>query len=51
MKVPSGNCACAAKLVLMGHNSLADAVADLGDPEDIGRIFAGFQQYLYQEVA
>jgi type I restriction enzyme R subunit len=33
------------------HNSIADAVADLGRPEDIGRLFAGFQKYLYQEAA
>jgi type I restriction enzyme R subunit len=30
------------------HNSIADAVADLGRPEDIGSLFAGFQKYLYQ---
>lgn len=35
-------------LRLKYHNSLADAVADLGQPDDIGRAFAGFQQYLYQ---
>ncbi len=29
------------------HNSIADAVADLGKPEEIGKVFAGFQQYLY----
>jgi type I restriction enzyme R subunit len=33
------------------HDSLADAVADLGKPEEIGRVFAGFQKYLYQEAA
>jgi len=38
-------------LRLKYHDSLADAVADLGRPEDIGRAFAGFQKYLYQEVA
>jgi len=26
-------------------------VADLGEPDEIGRVFAGFQKYLYQEVA
>ena len=29
------------------HNSIADAVADLGNPEEIGKVFAGFQKYLY----
>ncbi len=27
--------------------ALADAVADLGKPEEIGRLFAGFQNCLY----
>jgi hypothetical protein len=27
------------------------AVADLGRPEEIGMIFAGFQKYLYQQQA
>jgi type I restriction enzyme R subunit len=30
---------------------LADAVADLGRPEDIGQVFAGFQKFLYQAAA
>jgi type I restriction enzyme R subunit len=30
------------------HGAIADAVADLGKPEEIGRVFAGFQKYLYQ---
>jgi len=38
-------------LRLKYHNSIADAVADLGKPEEIGSIFAGFQKYLYQAVA
>ena len=29
-------------------NSIADAVADLGNPEEIGKVFIGFQKYLYQ---
>jgi type I restriction enzyme R subunit len=37
-------------LRLKYHNSIADAVADLGKPEDIGRLFSGFQKYLYQEM-
>ena len=35
-------------LKLKYHNSIADAVADLGRPEEIGQVFAGFQKYLYQ---
>ena len=33
------------------HDSLPDAVADLGKPEEIGRMFSGFQKYLYQSNA
>ena len=35
-------------LRLKYHDSIADAVADLGQPEVIGKVFAGFQRYLYQ---
>ena len=35
-------------LRLKYHDSLSDAIADLGKPEEIGRVFAGFQKYLYQ---
>ncbi len=35
-------------LRLKYHDSLADAVADLGQPEEIGAVFSGFQKYLYQ---
>jgi type I restriction enzyme, R subunit len=38
-------------LLLKYHNAIADAVADLGRPEEIGYVFSGFQKYLYQEVA
>ncbi len=38
-------------LRLRYHDSIADAVADLGRPEQIGHIFAGFQKYLYQAAA
>ena len=38
-------------LRLRYHNSLADAVADLGQPEEIGKTFSGFQKYLYQATA
>jgi len=26
-------------------------VADLGKPDEIGKVFAGFQKYLYEEEA
>jgi len=35
-------------LRLRYHNSLADALADLGPPEEIGQVFAGFQKCLYE---
>ena len=35
-------------LRLRYHNSIADAVADLGKPEEIGLVFSGFQKFLYQ---
>jgi type I restriction enzyme R subunit len=38
-------------LKLKYNNAIADAVADLGRPEEIGNIFSGFQKYLYQKVA
>ena len=38
-------------LRLKYHDSIADAVADLGRPEEIGKVFAGFQKYLYQQQA
>jgi type I restriction enzyme R subunit len=38
-------------LRLKYHDSIADAVADLGKPDEIGNIFAGFQKYLYQVPA
>jgi type I restriction enzyme R subunit len=30
------------------HGAITDALADLGRPEEISRVFAGFQKYLYQ---
>ncbi|HTU47559.1 MAG TPA: DEAD/DEAH box helicase family protein [Bryobacteraceae bacterium] len=36
-------------LKLKYRNAIADAVADLGHPEEIGHLFAGFQKYLYQQ--
>ena len=38
-------------LQLRYQNSIADAVADLGRPEDIGQLFSGFQRYLYEASA
>ena len=38
-------------LRLKYHNSIADAVADLGRPEEIGMVFSGFQKFLYQRAA
>nr|WP_239292898.1 type I restriction-modification enzyme R subunit C-terminal domain-containing protein [Candidatus Nitrotoga sp. 1052] len=38
-------------LCLKYHDSIADAVADLGKPEEIGKVFSGFQKYLYQKTA
>lgn len=37
-------------LRLKYQNSIADAVADLGKPEEIGRVFSGFQQFLYLQT-
>lgn len=36
-------------LRLKFHDSLADAVVDLGQPEEIGQVISGFQKYLYQQ--
>jgi type I restriction enzyme R subunit len=38
-------------LRLKYHGSIADAVADLGRPDEIGKVFSGFQKFLYQEAA
>lgn len=37
-------------LKLKYHDSIPDAVADLGRPEEIGKVFSGFQRYLYAEA-
>jgi len=34
-------------LRLKYHNSIADALVDLGKAEDLAQVFAGFQKYLY----
>jgi type I restriction enzyme R subunit len=36
-------------LLKLKYHALADAVADLGRPEEIGKLFAGFQRFLYQK--
>lgn len=33
------------------RDSITDAVADLGEPDEIREFFSGFQKYLYQESA
>jgi type I restriction enzyme R subunit len=38
-------------LRLKYNNAIADATAELGKPEHIRELFAGFQKYLYQRVA
>ncbi len=38
-------------LKLKYNNAIADGVADLGRPEEIGHVFCGFQKYLYREAA
>ncbi len=35
-------------LKLKYQNAIADAVADLGKPEEIGKAFVGFQKYLHR---
>lgn len=35
-------------LRLKYSNSISDAIADLGRPEEISKVFVGFQKYLYQ---
>jgi type I restriction enzyme R subunit len=38
-------------LKLKYNNAIADAIADLGKPDEIGKVFSGFQKYLYEAVA
>jgi len=38
-------------LKLRYHDSITDAVADLGRPDEIGQTFAGFQKHLYQDAS
>jgi type I restriction enzyme R subunit len=41
----------ASLLKLKYNNAIADAIADLGRPEEIGTVFAGFQRFLYVSAA
>jgi type I restriction enzyme, R subunit len=36
-------------LRLRYHNSISDALADLGRAEDIGHVFVNFQKHLYED--
>lgn len=38
-------------LRLKYHNSISDAVSELGKPDEIWSVFAGFQKYLYEKAA
>jgi type I restriction enzyme R subunit len=38
-------------LLKLKYHALADAIAELGRPDEIGKIFAGFQKYLYDTAA
>lgn len=38
-------------LRLRYHNSISDAVIELGRPDEIWNVFAGFQRYLYEKAA
>jgi len=38
-------------LRLKYHDSIPEAVADLGDPETISEAFSGFQKFLYEPAA
>ena len=37
-------------LRLRYQNSIADALEDLGGPQEVSQIFSGFQRYLYEPV-
>ncbi len=37
-------------LLRLKYDSISDAIADLGGkPDEIGKVFAGFQKYLYEQ--
>lgn len=35
-------------LLRLKYGAIQDAIADLGNPEEIGKTFSGFQKYLYE---
>ena len=37
-------------LLRLKYGAIQDAIAAVGQPEEIGRAFAGFQKYLYAEI-
>jgi type I restriction enzyme R subunit len=38
-------------LLQLKYGSIADAAVDLGRPDEIGRVFVGFQKFLYEKAA
>lgn len=38
-------------LLYLKYHSLSDAVDELGRPDEIGKVFVGFQRFLYEEAA
>ncbi len=36
-------------LLKLKYNAITDAVADLGQPEEIRQVFTGFQKYIYEQ--
>lgn len=37
-------------LIQLKYSTMSDAVADLGKPQDINKLFSGFQKYLYESA-
>ena len=37
-------------LLKLKYSAISDAIAELGRPEEISRVFTGFQKYLYQQT-
>jgi type I restriction enzyme R subunit len=38
-------------LLKLKYSAISDAIDDLGKPEEISKVFAGFQKYLYERAA
>jgi len=38
-------------LLRLKYHAIADAVVELGQPEEIGKVFAGLQKYLHRDAA